>query len=155
MSDLSAHISIGGNLPQSKVEAFIQVVLDSGAGWDWDCSVTREYILERAECGEVLDLYDSTAGWGNFPGIESFCEDNGLSFVRYAGGDYEYDPDVVWCTPYSDGIQARITDADEYLVVRIGILRSIMKQPDPIQALQRLIQGHTVPEIPPLVIVEG
>ena len=79
---VSAHIMIGGQLPETDLPSLIRAIEADGPAIDWDgTSFTRANI-----CGtEPLALMDHEVAWGRFAAIEDCCERLGLSYVRWAG----------------------------------------------------------------------
>lgn len=79
---VSAHIMIGGQLPETDLPDLIRAIETDGPTVDWDGT---PFTLTNI-CGtEPLALMDHEVAWGRFAEIEDCCERLGLSYVRWAG----------------------------------------------------------------------
>ena len=90
-------IEIGGSLPRSKVKDFLKAIKE-----DVVEEVDSDFIEENMD-EETLSFEDDQARKGEFGDTESFCTDNGLSFVRQSDAYSEYSAEVSWLIEGKEG----------------------------------------------------
>jgi hypothetical protein len=121
MSDnFCGQIWIGGKISSAVAEALIAEINRSEAPLEWgDAAVKLSSIAELHQCIEadsaesghpVLRFRDAQAHNGVFEGLEMFCRDNGLTYVRDSEAHCEYPGEEVWWEPGMDGPDYRYVD---------------------------------------------
>ena len=84
MSDrVSASISIGGNLPLSLHDQFVEAICYEGLSTEWD---GPEFTADQIEHDRPLHLMAYDVAWGRFDELEQFCVDHGLAYQRDSCG---------------------------------------------------------------------
>ncbi|QCI78803.1 hypothetical protein E6W36_01795 [Hankyongella ginsenosidimutans] len=77
-----APITIGGTLPASLLDAFIETIRDEGLSTEWDCTGFDASDLPE---NDALRLMANEVAWGRFDDLEAFCIVHRLPFARWSG----------------------------------------------------------------------
>jgi hypothetical protein len=80
---VSASIQIGGKITPANLVLLDAAIMDDGL------------TMGDPIFGEIVDLQDSEARWGEFEATEQFCADHGLSFRRDNEARYEIKEHIV------------------------------------------------------------
>ena len=84
MSDrVSASISIGGNLPLSLHDQFVEAVRNEGLSTEWG---GPEFTADQIEHDRPLHLMAYDVAWGRFDELEQFCVNHGVTYQRDSCG---------------------------------------------------------------------
>ena len=65
----------------------------------------------------LLTLYDDQARWGEFDSLETFRQEQGISYCRYSEGKYDYDAETSAFHP-DCGFVESLTDHNRHPVVQ-------------------------------------
>jgi hypothetical protein len=78
-----ASIIVGGRVSTAIFDALVETIQFEGLAIEWDAEP-----FEASHCvpGEPLHLYAHEVAWGRFDGLERFCAEHHLPFVRWSGG---------------------------------------------------------------------
>ncbi len=153
-------ITIGGKLPRSKLDEFVEMVDLSGARFDWasDGSFTKEDLLEdlKTETPEPIHLMDGEASFGHFEDLENWLAKNGMSYLVSSDSYCEYEATInglVNGEPFSvDSNQSG--DAVVGMEIVTSALASL-KEGDIFAAIATLsAAAKETPEVPPFEIVD-
>lgn len=79
---VSATITIGGVIGQAKLLDLAEIIKAEGLSKDWD---GEDLSLSQLVDGEPLKVMAHEVAWGRFDGLEQFCVDEALPFVRWSG----------------------------------------------------------------------
>lgn len=79
---VSATITIGGSIDRAKLLDLTEIIQSEGLSTDWD---GEEFALSQIVDGEPLRVMAHDVAWGRFEGLEQFCIDEALPFVRWSG----------------------------------------------------------------------
>lgn len=80
---VSARITIGGTLSRSLLDEFTQTINDEDARLDWD---GEPFSPTQIPTNGPFELMAHEVAWGSFSQLEAFCQQQGLPYVRWAGG---------------------------------------------------------------------
>jgi hypothetical protein len=157
----AAYISIGGDLPQSRVSELLEAIRNASISHEWgDTPFAPQSAgdLSKAVHKGRLWLCDDQSRYGTFPELEAACRKLGLSYTRWAEGYCQYDAELVDWRPGMRKPLVRVSsNASEATYVPT---KSVMKALRHLEAgrvgkakalLRRLCP--TVPKLPPLMIV--
>lgn len=78
-----ASICIGGQLSPDLFDALVTKIQFEGLSVEWGGELFR---ASHRVPGEPLELFDEECAWGQFDGLEAFCVEHKLPFLRWAGG---------------------------------------------------------------------
>jgi hypothetical protein len=158
---MAALIEIGGDLPRNHLEELVERIHDSGAGFDWIDHANPEAIRTRlaaaAAEGATLDLTDDQARWGRFERLEEWLVEHSLPWRRHTSAKYEYDAEIVWFAPGMTAPESVPANEGADVLVPLDEVRRILDRSlaEPMApALRSLVDRYTVPDVPPLRIVE-
>lgn len=119
---VSARIAIGGTLPRSLLAAFTRTIEDEDARLDWEAEPLTDGAIPA---DGPLELMAHEVAWGNFSGLEEFCHEHGLAYVRWSGGCLgSFGPERIVFTGSGDPVRHAVTDDDE-LVFAIETIREL------------------------------
>lgn len=143
---VSARIAIGGILPRSLLAAFTRTIDDEDARLDWE---GEPFAAAAIPATGPLEVMAHEVAWGNFSGLEEFCHEHGLAYVRWSGGcPGSFGPEHIVFTGSGDPVRHAVTDDDE-LVFDIETIRELGS----IAAIEaRAAEGGLTPG--PLIVVE-
>jgi len=85
-------INIGGELPEDKVPEFLKAIQE-------DTGITYGTLDRIPKEEETLLIEDSEARNGMFNNLETWCQDNGLSYIRISSACDVYSAETVWWVP--------------------------------------------------------
>ena len=119
---VSATITIGGVLPRSLLDEFTRAINDEDARLDWE---GEPFTANAIPASEPLELMAHEVAWGNFTRLEAFCQQNGLSYVRWSGGcSGSFGPERVVFTGSGEPMSHAVTEDDE-MVFSLDIIRTL------------------------------
>ncbi len=111
---VSVSIAIGGDLPASQRDKFVETIMCEGLSTEWD---GPDSDASQLPSGEALRLYAHEVAWGRLDALEAFCIDQALPFVRWSGGcPGAFGPEIVVFTG-SGALQSFAADEDECIVL--------------------------------------
>jgi hypothetical protein len=117
MSDpIGMSITIGGELPASLIQEFLDAIKDIG---DLIGPSTEEDL--RAEISQKPNSiqWQGITNFGYCEMVEAFCENHNLSYVKHTEAKYEYDADVRYWVP---GMKAQtVVKSDQEGTIQIPV----------------------------------
>ncbi|MFZ5700784.1 MAG: hypothetical protein ACOY4P_05455 [Pseudomonadota bacterium] len=142
----SASIMIGGAIARSAIPALIAAIATDGGRADWEGEVLD---ASAVRSGTTLEVFACELPGGIFQDTESFCEQQGLAFVRSSGSCAgAFAPERIVFTGEAPPAQFDLTEHDEVVLTRSG-LRSLGS----IDAAERWFASAEFTP-PPIVVVE-
>lgn len=170
-----ASITIGGDLPRSKLDEFMGKLKDSGAGPDSSGGIDFLYegkhekwsdeqrieLLLQTNGYPWLCLSDCEAQGSMFDELETWLRRNDIPFDRHSDAYYEWGASNLYFRPAvvdhemtSDYNQNDVVRADAVRAARsaldVGDVHSALKALD-----EALGDGWKIPELPPFKLVDG
>lgn len=116
---VSVTMTIGGAIRRSLIAALSDAIDRDGAAADWEGT---PFDPERVSDGARIELAANEVAWGRFETIESFCQEAGLPFVRWAGGSPgSFGPERVVFDGIGEPQSYSVTDDDEVVLPRAAI----------------------------------
>lgn len=79
---VSATITIGGVIGRARLLDLAAIISMEDLSKDWD---GEDFSLSQLVEGEALTVMAHEVAWGRFEGLEQFCVDEALPFVRWSG----------------------------------------------------------------------
>lgn len=160
MSDrMAAAICVGGKIKRCDLSSLAEAIIEQSFD-DFESSEIDEVVADLtllADNGEYFEGQDYEADWGEFVGLESKCQQLGLTYVRTSEPKYEYNGEYVYFSP-DTGDLAWQRDAAGHIVFTADELENLFPAnatPEQLQAGHvRLMQRLDVPECPPLEIID-
>lgn len=168
-------ITIGGKLPQSKVEEFLEVLRESGAGPDWMDGFPKDVqdaaalillanSLDGGDGNGALFLMNNEARNGQFEELAKWCQDNDLPYDMHSDAHYEFNAYTLkWRPGFDKAIEvASDNDGGEFVDrEKIAAARDALR-PQPGKMSEQCIDeaialldealGPDVPDVPKLEV---
>ena len=159
MSDhMAAEITIGGKLSSEEgLDALLDAVRGSGASRECGGGCFQPASWEEIETAlddeGRLRLFDDSARWGEFEGLEATCLELRLYFVRRSEAKYDCDAEVVFSS--GDGSQELVTtnaSGQPTITVEklLGVIRDSEADPHAAIASLKSLVPPPVPDVPRL-----
>ena len=79
---VSANIAIGGTVTPEQFTMLSALIASHDLSTDWD---GRAFTPDARVEGEPLRLYANETTWGMFDGLEQYCCDQHIAYVRWSG----------------------------------------------------------------------
>lgn len=79
---VSATITIGGVINRTRLLDLAELIKTEALSKDWD---GEDFCLSQFVDGEPLKVMAHEVAWGRFDGLEQFCVEQSLPFVRWSG----------------------------------------------------------------------
>ena len=159
-------ITIGGDLPRSKLAEFLEVCRDSGASPDWDGGFpeevkTEKHLLALLDKGGHLYLMDCQASGGTFNSLMDWLESNTIAYDAWADSYCDYEASIVKFRPgWGKGNILSSTDCRELIelgpvlkareALNVGNVHAAMKYLDDV-----VRDFKDMPELPKFRCVDG
>jgi hypothetical protein len=105
-------IRIGGRLPRKDLPEFMKTISSEISEGKTEEEL-RGYIVD-AGC---LELDDPQARYGRFDGIEEYCRQHGLTYVRDSDSYGECDAEKVFWRPGMESAECLLTNKNEHIVI--------------------------------------
>jgi hypothetical protein len=115
-------IEIGGTLPVSLIEAFLEEVytdIDNLNGPD-----SKEEIIELSNTDCIR--YDGTANYGLCNELTKFCQEHNLQWIQHSEASGEYNADTAYWKPGMKEPESFRTDAENNAVLRADEIRPLV-----------------------------
>jgi len=172
----AGEISIGGDIPRSKVQGLIDAIHSDSPEVDWgdkqinlgdpeenlDASIAKlmEFVVKdspeetRSNEPGLLFLCDSDALYGEFNAIEAFCRENNISYNRHSKGYCEYSPERSIFHACGECTQTFDTNEDGDQMIKAEVVEALLGF-DTITEIKHQIRDliHCKTEIPPFKII--
>lgn len=111
---VSVSIAIGGDLPSSERDKFVETIMWERLCTEWD---GPEFDTSQLPSGEPLRLYAHEVAWGRLDDLEAFCINQALPFVRWSGGyPGQFGPETAVFTGHGE-VRLFAADEEEYVVL--------------------------------------
>lgn len=105
---IGTYIEIGGTLPASLIEKFLECVVSDFDNLQSDASIEE---LEEVS-GEEPIQYDGTANYGLCNDLTTFCKEHDLTFVTHSESCGEYNADTTFWMPGMEDPETFYTDTN-------------------------------------------
>lgn len=117
-------ITIGGKLSRSKLQEFLSVLRDSGAGPNGEDGfpddVIDEASLRALSRYDNLRLEDYDARDGEFYALQYWLQEHRMSYDAYSGS-YDYPPSITFVRPIGDEYQEETFVCDDRGFAHVSI----------------------------------
>lgn len=121
MENIGVCIHIGGALPESLIDEFVQIAVDEISFYDdFDSGIVKE------AAGEVL-LLEGTADYGLCKDLQAFCIKHSLPFKHTCEASGEYNADMTYWRPGMEEPETFITGTNEESVIHVVQIKPLIK----------------------------
>ncbi len=158
MSDrFEVSIRIGGILADVDIDDLAKAIVEDNAGNEWGSPFLTpeeavETIREILDSGESLLITDPETKNPTLDTIESCCQEIGLTYYRYDGGNDDYDGSGSFWSPDLERPKFFPVNKDAEPTISLSTLK---RQAKAGTALQDLIEMLDFPTVPPLTQATG
>jgi hypothetical protein len=131
---VSASIILGGKIPEAKLNQLTTAIMHDAAGPEaGETFGDIDEILAYLRAGEVIELFDDQARWGEFEQIQNACHELDLSFRRHNEAKYEIQEEILIWTA-----ETNVFRTFNSINAEPAIPLSVLEAGDPVAIIEQL-----------------